>query len=355
MKIVLLQDRLRGGGTERQTVRLAHAFAAAGNDTTVLTFRPGGPLAAELPAGGPVRHLALQRRDLRLDWFAPRLRRTLRALAPHIVVAMGRMANCRAGGVQRALPTAAVVATLRTGKPLPWLYRRSLRVVRHIVANSRYSLEHYTPLERRREASLIYNALCLPAAASAAEAIAVRAHPPRLLCVAQFRPEKGHGELLALLADLPTALPWALDLVGDGPSRVPCAQTAAALGLGERVVFHGWHRDPTAFYRRAAIAVLTSRSESLPNFLIEAQSAGLPVVAYATGGVSECFADGRSGTLVAPGDRDTFRHAVAQLLADSHLRQRQSAAALAFARDRFDPAQRTADWLALFARLSPTP
>jgi glycosyltransferase involved in cell wall biosynthesis len=51
MNICILQDFLRNGGTERQTVLLARAFAAEGHVVTVLTFRPGGVLAAGLTAG----------------------------------------------------------------------------------------------------------------------------------------------------------------------------------------------------------------------------------------------------------------------------------------------------------------
>jgi glycosyltransferase involved in cell wall biosynthesis len=357
MKIVLLQDWLRGGGTERQTVRLAQAFAVAGHDTVVVTFRPGGVLAAELPAAAPVRHLALQRRDLGLDWFAPRLRATLRALAPRVVVAMGRMANCHAGRLPRALPGATVIATLRTGKPLPWLHRRALGSAHHIVANSVYSLEHYVPPARRHAATVIYNALAVPAPAAAPtdRTHPAPAGPARLLCVAQFRPEKDHAELLHLLAGLPAGLPWALDLVGDGPTRPRCERLAAALGLAGRVTFHGWHREPAPFYCRAAAAVLTSRRESLPNFLIEAQCAGLPVVAYAAGGVAECFAHGHSGTLVAAGDRAAFQTAVARLLTEFDHRSRQAAAAAQWARERFDPTRRAAEWLALFNRLGSAP
>jgi len=43
---------------------------------------------------------------------------------------MGRMANCYAGYIQQSCPAAAVIGTMRTGKPLPWLFRRSLRRVR---------------------------------------------------------------------------------------------------------------------------------------------------------------------------------------------------------------------------------
>ena len=44
MKILIVQDYLRSGGTERQSILLANAFTAAGHPTTLLTFRPGGAL-----------------------------------------------------------------------------------------------------------------------------------------------------------------------------------------------------------------------------------------------------------------------------------------------------------------------
>ena len=47
MKILLVQDYLRSGGTERQTILLANAFRAAGHAASLVTFRPGGALASE--------------------------------------------------------------------------------------------------------------------------------------------------------------------------------------------------------------------------------------------------------------------------------------------------------------------
>ena len=100
---------------------------------TLLTFRPGGALAGELSG---VSHNSLLPLDLRLDWFAPGLLRAVSAAAPDVVLCMGRMANCYAGFIQQRHPHLAVIGTMRTGKSLPFLFRRSLRRVRHVVANS---------------------------------------------------------------------------------------------------------------------------------------------------------------------------------------------------------------------------
>ena len=350
MKILLVQDWLRGGGTERQTAFLARAFAARGHVVTLLTFRPGGTLAAEL-AG--VAHRALQLFDTRLDWFAPGLFRAARAAAPDIVLCMGRMANCRAGRLQRALPYAAVVATVRTGKRLPWLYRRSLRAARHVVANSEFARRTLVAPEGAADrCSVIPNALLFAGLLAIEPAPGT---PPVILNVAQFREGKGHAELLAICSALPRALEWRLELVGDGPERPRCERLAAASGIADRVVFRGWQPDPSQYYRGGSIAALASQPgyESLPNFLDEAQCAGLPVVAFATDGVAETFRDGTSGHSVPPGDCSRFAAALADLLANPERRAAMSAAARAWARERFDPERQVGAYLALFERLRP--
>ena len=162
MKILLVQDRLRSGGTERQSVLLANAFAAAGHPITLLTFRPGGALASTVAPS--VTRIALQPFDTGLDWLAPGLARAVQRAQPDIVLCRGRMANCYGGALQKRFPATAVVATLRTGKPLPRLFRQSLPRVRHIVANSREARDRLLARQRLPAAavSVIHNALVFP-------------------------------------------------------------------------------------------------------------------------------------------------------------------------------------------------
>src|SRR5580704_2254073 len=165
MKILVLQDYLRSGGTERQSIFLTRAFASAGLDTVLLTFRPGGALSTGL---GDVAHRSLQPFDLGLDWFAPGLTRAVRILSPDGILCMGRMANCYAGGLQKKFPHIGVIGTMRTGKPLPSLYRDSLHRVWHVVANSHVSKSllaaHYGVARER--ISVIHNSVVFPPAAS---------------------------------------------------------------------------------------------------------------------------------------------------------------------------------------------
>ena len=357
MKILVVQDYLRSGGTDRQSLLLSGAFAAAGHDSTLLTFRPGGALAATCSPA--VTRRVLQPFDLGLDWFAPGLKRTVAGIAPDIILCMGRMANCYAGGLQEKFPATAVIATMRTGKPLPRLFRRSLRTVPHIVANSQEAKANLVTGLGLPEGkiSVIYNSLVFPPASSLTRNTALRtqhgAGPGTvvLICVAMFRPEKNQRELIELAAALPATADWQLWLAGTGPALAACERLAAERGLAARVKFLGFQPDPSALYRAADIAVHASRSESLSNFLIEAQAHGLPAVVYAAQGIAECFQPGQTGWVVPQGDRAAFIARLQPLLADEAFRRTCATGARALAGTRFDPAQQTRAYLDLFARL----
>jgi glycosyltransferase involved in cell wall biosynthesis len=351
MKILILQDYLRSGGTERQSVFLTRGFAQAGLETVLLTFRPGGELSTGL---GDIVHRSLQPFDFHLDWFAPGLTRAVRQLSPDGVLCMGRMANCLAGSLQKKFPWIGVIGTMRTGKPLPSLYRHSLNHVWHVVANSQDAksvLAAHYGVDRNR-VSVIYNSIVFPPTEAGRRNEALRkemdAGPSTLvlLNVAMFRPEKNQRDLIEIAAKLPRGVRWQLWFAGDGPERAACERLAAEKNLGNRVRFLGFQSDPTPLYAAADLAALTSLSESLPNFLIEAHAHGLMSVAYDVGGVSETGA-----TVVPVHNRDAFLARLQPLLFDPPLRAKQAAAVQTYVRDNFDPARQIQAYLDLFACL----
>lgn len=356
MKILIIQDRLRSGGTERQSVLLANAFSQAGHATTLLTFRPGGVLASTVSTD--VTQIALQFIDLHCDWFAPGLKRHVARIAPDIILCMGRMANCYGGSLAKTAPQGrAVIGTMRTGKPLPALFRRSLQRVTHVVSNSRAAgdclVNQYGVPPAKID--VIANSLVFPETPGESVRQKLRteqgatADTTVLLDVAMFRPEKNQRELIAIAAGLPADFPWQLWLVGDGSALPACRRLAHELGVNDRVKFFGLQRDPAPWYAAADLAVHASSSESLSNFLIEAQAHGLPAVAYAAQGVDECFLSGDTGMAVPPGEQAAFRDAIHQLAPPDPERQDR---ARTFARTTFDPKLQVQAYLDLFARLT---
>lgn len=361
MKILIVQDYLRSGGTERQSVFLGAAFGRAGHAVTLLTFRPRGRLAGDAAGQELFAFRSLQPFDTHLDWFAPGLLRVATETAPDIVLCMGRMANCYASFLQRRLPHAAVVATMRTGKALPYLFVRSMHRCRHVIANShvarRVLTEGYDVPGGK--ISVIHNPALRSPRTDGARNIALRrqhgASPATcvLLNVAMFRAEKNQRELIEICSSLPGYLDWQLWLAGDGPTRRKCEKLAHNLGLGSRVRFLGYQPDPVPLYHAADLALLTSQSESLPNFLIESQLHGLPVVAYDIVGVGECFVPGKSGFLLRNGNKAGFHDALSRLIREPGLRQRFAEAGRHHAWTHFTPERQVKAHLALFEELRP--
>lgn len=93
-----------------------------------------------------------------------------------------------------------------------------------------------------------------------------------------------------------------LVLVGDGPDRVALEALAMSTGVADRVHFVGYQNNPEEYFRALDVFALTSRSEGFPVSLLEAWSAGRPVVSTAVGGIPEVVVDGETGILVPVGD-----------------------------------------------------
>ena len=101
-----------------------------------------------------------------------------------------------------------------------------------------------------------------------------------ILAVARLVPQKGLDVLIRAFASLPPSVRdgWSVTLVGDGPERQTLEELASVAGLRDMVRFEGFRSDPLVFVRRASIFALPSRFEGMPNALLEAMAAGLPVV-----------------------------------------------------------------------------
>ncbi|MBA8879395.1 glycosyltransferase involved in cell wall biosynthesis [Phyllobacterium myrsinacearum] len=160
----------------------------------------------------------------------------------------------------------------------------------------------------------------------------VAAHPHRLVTVAMMRPgDKLHSyEMLARSLSLIGDREWTLTIVGDGP--VENEVKALFSAFGERISWLGQRnaQEVAALLEEGGIYVWPGCGEAYGIAYLEAQAAGLPVVAQATAGVPEVVHDGVTGFLTHENDAQAYADAIASLLDDSDLRLSMGTAARRF-------------------------
>jgi glycosyltransferase involved in cell wall biosynthesis len=144
----------------------------------------------------------------------------------------------------------------------------------------------------------------------------------RMLSVGRLDPEKNPlllADVLAHAARLDSR--WRLDVCGDGTLIDQLAQRLRELGVDDRAVLHGHVSIDDGLwdlYRRAHALVHVSFTEGVPQVLLEAFAARLPVVATSVGGVPAIVED--CGLLVPPNDAQTAASALEELVSNRALR-----------------------------------
>jgi glycosyltransferase involved in cell wall biosynthesis len=149
--------------------------------------------------------------------------------------------------------------------------------------------------------------------------------PPQKIVGAAGRlsPEKGFSIFVDAAADvLKTRPDVGFVLFGDGTLRSSLGRQIASLGMEDRFILAGFRPDFDAFLPHLDLMVLPSFTEGLPNVVLEALAANVPVVATAAGGTGEIIEDGKTGFLVPPGDAGRLAARTLDALGDESARQR---------------------------------
>jgi len=141
--------------------------------------------------------------------------------------------------------------------------------------------------------------------------------------VAQLIPRKGHRFFLEAVAALCDTHPEIRAvLFGIGPLQAELAARVTALGLDEYVHFAGFEPNLARWIGHFDLLVHPAEREGLGVGVLEAQAAGVPVVGFRAGGLTEAIADGETGLLVTPGDIPSLTAAIRRLIEDEEERRR---------------------------------
>lgn len=300
---------LRGG--QRQVLLLSAWQHAAGMSVTVAVPREA-PLAPALAAAGvPVLQLPSRRgldpRTIALAW---------RCLPRGAVVHTHEARAASLGATLRLLrPDLRLVHTRRVSYPLGRGWSRRKYALADAVAAV------------GREVARVVAAAGVPVAAVIPSAIPVAAYPRRqgwqggrVAVIGALTPQKGHAWLLQAVARM--AAPPEVWVVGEGPLRPELLALAEALGIGRRVVWHGFVPAERILPQVDAVAVPSPHGEGSSGVIKEAWAAGVPVVCSDLPANLELVTPEVSGLAVPVGDATALAQALERVLADPALAAR---------------------------------
>lgn len=171
--------------------------------------------------------------------------------------------------------------------------------------------------------------------------------------VGRHSPEKGIDQLVEAMrlvaAESETA---GLILIGDGPDRASLEAQVRSAGLAPNVAFAGFRSDIDELLPGADILAQGSYTEGLPNVVLEACAAGLPVVATDVGGTCEIVDDGANGYLVPSGQPAALAARLLDLVRSPELRRTMGSRGRDLVRTRFSFAQQAAEFEDVFERVT---
>ncbi|WP_320414610.1 glycosyltransferase [Candidatus Methylomirabilis limnetica] len=345
--IALFVANLSGGGAQRRTLTLAHAFAARGHEVHLVVVRSDGSLQSALsPRVRLVRleswllRFPLVRGGHRLQVGAsvPALARYLRQERPDVLLAAASHVNLAAVWARRLARTGTRLV-LRASNHLSrsaWNWKRLPRPLLPVFARLFYrwadafiavsedvahDLSRVTGIPHESIAT-IPNPVVTPELEE--KACAPLDHPwyrpgqpPVVLGVGRLAAQKDFPTLLRAFARLRSKRPAKLLILGDGKGdrRARLVALAETLGIADDVELPGYVDNPYPYMVRSAVFVLSSAWEGLPGVLIEAMACGCPVVSTdCPGGAAEILDGGVYGPLVPVGDDAALAAAVESVL-----------------------------------------
>lgn len=331
-RVLHIIPTLDRSGAEKQLTLLASGLPREAFDTHVCTLTRSGPYEADLRrAGIPVVQIGKSFKADPAAYF--RLKRHIAALAPDLVHTWLFAANSYGRAAALAAGVKHLVAAERCVDPWKvwhelaidrWLGRRSDRIIVNSSGIRDFYVRHGLPPEKF---TVIPNGISpAPAGAPREELLAELGLPPqaRLIgAVGRLWPQKRTKDLI-----------WAADLLkvirddvhllilGDGPQRARLEQFRRQVRIEDKVHFLGHRDDVPRWVPQFDLLWLASEYEGLPNVILEAMAAGVPVVATDIAGNRDLVVPDETGYLVPVGDRAALARQANKLLDDAELARR---------------------------------
>ena len=242
------------------------------------------------------------------------------------VVCLGFEKAVRLCGLPARLQNTSAIVS-RKGLPLMYdrlLYRFAYRHIVDRILTPSYDLKRMLcehPWITPEKVDVVHNGVRVPPRLSWEEILRARRElgipeDGRLIAAAgRFSPQKGFSYLVDALPEVLLSFPDVhLMLIGEGELRGDLERQIERLDVRDRVHLPGYRRDVPRLLAASDLFVLPSLYEGLPNVMLEAMAAGIPVVATSVNGVPEVIEDGVCGYLIPPKSTRHIESALRALL-----------------------------------------
>jgi len=364
-KVVFLITDLMVGGAEKALVRTAIGLSKSNYDVSVMYLYGKAPLAETLKnAGVPVTNL-----NMRIKWdvsvllklyklfrkekpqilhtymfHADLLGRLIGRLA-HVPIIISSRRNIEIGGqiretinrltVHLSDATTAVCDNVRQAE----IKRSRAKPEKVFRIYNGVEIENFKQVESRKTEKLKKD-------------LGIGPDDVVIGTVGRFLEKKGHPFLIRAMHKIISKFPGTkLLLVGYGRLQSRLERKVNNSGLSEKVIFTGSCSDISEMLSVFDVFILPSLWEGMPNAVLEAMAAGLPVVSTAVGGTPEVIKDGETGLLVPAGDSEALADGVINLLKDPERAKKMGATGRDRVEKIFTRSRMIADTEALYEKL----
>jgi len=315
-------------GGARQVLYLLEGLAQRGVENALICPR-GSEIATaaepyaeilDMPMGGDLDLALIPRIWLRVRYFQPQI------LHLHSRIGADVM-----GGIAGRLARVPVVHSRRVDNPEPrWVVKLKYRLHDRVIAISqgigKVLLAAGLPPEKLKvvRSAVDFQAFGGPCDRQLLnERLGLTGEGPLIGVVAQLIARKGHRFLIQALPSLVKEFPDLQVLFfGQGPEANPLEQRIALAGLRDHIKLCGFRQDLPELLPCLYMLVHPATLEGLGVSLLQAASAGVPIIASRVGGIPEAVREDVNGLLIPPGDAQGLCETVGKLLRDPELARR---------------------------------
>lgn len=301
LKVLILQDFFRMGGTEQQTLKFYNTLKCFNRPVCTGLIRTGGFLETKVKSFNIVTNNVTKGFLTIKGLVLPIIK-----LNPNLIICMGKLANIYSTLISFRFKNIKVVQTVRTGKNLNFLKKRNLRI-NHVLTNSISSKLNYNSvvLKNKKKLDTLSNLPAYPIKKVSASYVIkfkrkfkIKRSYTTILYIATFRFKKGHLTILNIIKGLVGIKNVYVFYIGNGVTLEKNITYAKKNKVEGYTFFIKNNQNTSVFYCISSNSVLASLQESLPNFLVESVRSHSFITCYEVAGTKECFFNNKTGLLV---------------------------------------------------------